>query len=455
MTEIPAVDCKRKLRPLVITMGGKRKEYISEMFSHPAMAPYFEPPAFSPGVPQRELRNRMGLMTHAGKAGIIPQPEWEALSSPQAKILNEDDPKTLFEVLDDVPVEPGRLGSDFDVKLHYSIELWQKAKGINRGRSVLACSLAHLIAMRTLVEDGYDFILEDNVRAAITNPEEDDTNADGEIYCECAERIWSAKQASVEWESATRQMCHLRYYGWLGSRPNLEFVMNVHRPQMQFARKEEGSDVRTVFPFPIESDVEKHLGKDSSLSASASNMTSAKAKAVEAEEREKADNNKDKRTKPGGTPIFGAFAYWVSAEGYDAIIKSLQKDVGGMLWKGKRMRCHQVKPIDKIIPRRIKTSFSKTDSQDGRKHIHVATHPAFFRAPMLTSQIHSQWDPEFCRSSEYQMNQCNRENGEDGQAWRHLWLTKDESDIVDHRAVHGKWLTLTELAETRETQSSS
>jgi len=429
-------------------MGGKRQEYISDMFSHPAMAAYFEPPVFSPGVPQRELRNRMGLMTHAGKAGIIPQAEWDALSSPQAKILNEDDPKTLFEVLDDVPVEPGRLGGESDVKLHYSIELWQKAKGINRGRSVLACSLAHLVAMRTLVEDGYDFILEDNVRAPITKPDGDDIGADGRIYCECAERIWRAKEASEECETATQEKCHLRYYGWLGSRPNLEFVMNVHSPKMQFTRKEEGDDTQSVFPFPIESDIQDYLGQGDSLSISA----------TEGEIREKVDNTKSKKmTKPGGSPIWGAFAYWVSTEGYNAIIKSLQNDVGAYLWKGKRMRCYQVKPIDKVIPRRITASFSVTrKNQDGRKHIHVTTHPAFFRAPMLTSQIHSQWDSEFCRSSEYQMNQCNQDVCEDGQqGWCHLWLTRDESDIVEHRANHGNWLTLTELAEVRATQSSS
>lgn len=79
---------------------------------------------------------------------------------------------------------------------------------------------------------------------------------------------------------------------------------------------------------------------------------------------------------------WGAYAYWISAEGYKAVISSLQKDVGSLLWKGKRMRCYQVKPVDKIIPRKVANYFS-----EGYKHIHVATHPAFFRAPMLTSKF--------------------------------------------------------------------
>ena len=447
MSEKSEFEQKRKLRPLVITMGGRRQEYITEMFSHPAMAACFEPPSFSPGVPARELRNMMSLLTHAGKAGIIPQPELEALSSSKAKALNEDDPNTLFDVLDGVPIDLRRMGSDYDKTMHYSKELWQKAKGINRGRSVLACLLAHLTAMKTLVEDGYDFILEDNVRAPITNAwQNDDAVGAGEIYCECAQRIWSAKEASVEWEESTEKNCHLRYYGWLGSRPNLEFVMNVHRTKMQFPRKEGETNNRTFFPFPIKSDVDEYLGNESLPNESA----------IDAEAREKADDDKTKMTTPGGTPIWGAFSYWVSKEGYDAIIQSLQLDVGAMLWKGKRMRCYQVKPIDKIIPRRITTSFSKTDNQDGRNHIHVATHPAFFRAPMLTSQIHSKWDAEFCKSSEFQMDQDNQDNGEgNGEVWRHLWLTTDENDIVDHRVKHGEWLTLKAMAELRDTEQDS
>ena len=453
MSEKSEFEPKRKLRPLVITMGGRRQEYITEMFSHPAMAANFEPPAFSPGVPQRELRNMMGLLTHAGKAGIIPQPEWEALSSSKAKALYEDDPNTLFDVLDGVPIDPQRMGSDFDKTMHYSKELWQKAKGINRGRSVLACSLAHLTAMKTLVEDGYDFILEDNVRVPITSATRQNDDAigdDGEMYCECAQRIWSTKEASIEWEESTGHKCHLRYYGWLGSRPNLKFVMNVHRTKMQFPRKEGKMDNPSFFPFPIKSDIDEYLGNESSPNDNA----------TDAEAREKADDNKTKTTTPGGTPIWGAFAYWVSKEGYDAIIQSLQLDVGAMLWKGKRMRCYQAKPIDKTIPRRITTSFSKTNNQDGRNHIHVATHPAFFRAPMLTSQIHSQWDAEFCRSSEFQMNEDNRDNDEgndkgNGEVWRHLWLTTDETDIVDHRVKHGEWLTLKAMAELRDTEQGS
>lgn len=70
------------------------------------MQEHFEPPTFSPGIPQRQLRTRYDLLTQAGKAGILPEAEWKALSSPEAKLLNDEDPVTLFDILDDVPVEP-------------------------------------------------------------------------------------------------------------------------------------------------------------------------------------------------------------------------------------------------------------------------------------------------------------------------------------------------------------
>lgn len=74
---------RRKLRPLVISMGGKRKEYIEDMFlNDPVMKEHFEKPYFVPGVSQRELRNSFSFIQHAGKAGIIPPEEWDILSSP-------------------------------------------------------------------------------------------------------------------------------------------------------------------------------------------------------------------------------------------------------------------------------------------------------------------------------------------------------------------------------------
>ena len=440
---------RRKLRPLVITMNDERKSYIKEMFAHPIMAKHFEPPAFSPGVPQRELRNRMNLLAHAGEAGIIPEHEWKALQSEEAKALLEEDPNTLFDVFEklNVPVLPGRKGSEFDKSMHYSKELWQKAKGINRGRSVLACSLAHLKAMKTLVEEGYDFILEDNVRVPLIDPMVvADVNKDeiDNFQCECANRIWDTIDSSDEWSVESGQQCELRYYGWLGSRPNLEFILEGHCPKRRYERKNTVDNTKTFFPFPNKHDVEEYLQNQEDAEKQ---QTSSK---TNEEDEEKADDNKDANAvKAGGTPIWGAFAYWISKDGFESLIHSLQQDVGAMLWKGKRMRCYVVKPIDKIIPIRVIAELDeKSEDEGGRHQVHVATHPAFFRAPMLKSQIHAQWDVAFCTSTEYQMQKCCTKNKSNaGAFWNHLWLTTKEREIVAYRNKTGEWITQQHYAE--------
>ena len=109
-------------------------------------------------------------------------------------------------------------------------------------------------------------------------------------------------------------------------------------------------------------------------------------------------------------------------------------------------------------------SFTDKDDINGRKCIHVATDAAFFRAPMLTSQIHTQYDTEFCKSTEFQMVSClkksknslhnnNKATEIDGtmpmppvSVWDTLWLTEQERDIVTHKKIHNEWLTLDQLS---------
>lgn len=214
-----------------------------------------------------------------------------------------------------VPIDPDRKGSEYDKSRSYSKELWKKAKGINRGRSVLACTFAHLRAMKILVDgdengNSYDFILEDNVRAVLYAFGEP-THL--ESKCEAAWRLHETIRASKEFEETTGKTCHLRYYGWLGSRANLEFVLKTHCPRTCFARDQHLSDplFPTVFPFPVTSDFQYAVDEEAD------------------------DNEESDRSKAGGTAIWGAYSYWISKEGYDALISSLQKDVGAMLWRGK------------------------------------------------------------------------------------------------------------------------
>ena len=344
--------------------------------------------------------------------------------------LHDKDPTRLFECLKDIPVRPGREGSNSDAQVHYSVELWRKAKALNKGRGVLGCALAHLIAMRTLVEGGYDLLIEDNVRAPTES-----TLGDDERRCECAKRIWETIDASHAAAAADDGgsglgPCHLRYYGWLGSRANLEWVIKTHAERTSFQLTRSRDDIRrgvaAVFPFPAAEDIDINAFGGLCLEENAKQEDTAGSNIVGGPKKEPARG-------PGGTPIWGAYAYWISRDGLEAVLSALRNDVGALLWKGKRMRCYTVKPVDKIMPRRIERRF-------GRRSIHVTSSPAFFRAPMLVSTIHKKWDAEFCRSTEYQMAELQQ-----GLKWKDLWLTEEERAVVKHRERNGVWVYFTEL----------
>ena len=415
---------------------------------------------------------------------MIPEAEWEALST-KGEELWEDNPAYYLDALTD-PTNPGssqsphpspvipiseRHGSQRDRKLHYSVELWWKSKSISRERGVLACFLAHLIAMRQLVEDGYDLILEDNVRAPLFGAEGGDGGSAGgdleaevDKYCECAERIWAAMEASERLSNASRgngqvdgdeneeitsKECHLRYYGWLGSKPNLRWLYETHIPRMR-ARVDwdDGSNGGGgVFPYPTleEFRADKPVPKRSSSKLS----NEEKKSDGDASDEKPNDNNqegqkeeKEEEEKGSGTPIWGAYAYWISRPAYESLISDLRSDVGAILWRGKNMPAYIVKPIDRVLPRRTMQRF-------GRDAVHVATVPAFYRAPMLQSTIHSQLDVEFCKSSEYQMKQvagaesslekCKPKSKPKTLGWDSLWLTDEERGVIAQRIETGDW----------------
>ena len=128
-----------------------------------------------------------------------------------------------------IPIDSRRMGSERDVKLSYSEEFWFKAKGLARDRAVLGCLLAHLQAMQTLVEGGFDMIVEDNVR----------------LSRDAADRIWETIDAS------SKSQCHLRYFGWLGSLPNLKWVLGVHAKRKGVKTTTADNAPSTIFEFPI------------------------------------------------------------------------------------------------------------------------------------------------------------------------------------------------------------
>jgi hypothetical protein len=414
---------RRKLKVLVISMGGQRQEQLERIFEQENFQEHFEPPVFSPGVPQRELRNRYSFLYWANQAGLLPKEEWQAIDHANATGNYNDGPMCnhFFDCLDNIPVTPpGRRGSSQDVKLHYSVELWRKGRALNRGRAVLACSWAHLIAMRKLTQESFDMILEDNIR----------TLADADAL---SQRVWDTLKAKAQWEDSRNddiEKCHLLYYGWLGSTTNLKWICQTHAPKRMYPPTSSPDGV-SIFPFPQQEDLDEDLAnwKDEPQEE-----TNEKSEINHGEGGgDGGDDKKYQHTRPGGNPVWGMYAYWISADGYQKLMECLRQDVGAMLWKGKRARAFSVKPIDKIVPRQLLTLL-------GPSAVQLSTHPTFFRAPMLTSKIHTQWDPEFCKSTTYQLDAT-------ALGWSVLYLTNAETQVVHHHSQTGNWVTPAELEQ--------
>ena len=236
----------KKLRVLILSLGGPRQAVLRDMFaSTPALSASFAPPVFVPGIPSRSLRNRESFFRHCHRAGLLPEAEWAALQKGFRTAAYRQHSERFFECLEGVPVTTeGRRGSEYDVSLHYSVELWRKAKTVNRGRAVLACALAHLTALRRLVTDGYDVLLEDNVRFPIET---------------VAERMRETVRAVNEWENQSGNQCHLRFFGWLGSTTNLQWIDSSHVPRTKFDRENGKKSSISCFPMPTLQDIEADL----------------------------------------------------------------------------------------------------------------------------------------------------------------------------------------------------
>lgn len=370
---------RRKLRILIITLGGERQQIMREQFEGHKDTVEIE---FTDGVGSRQLRNRSHFLEIAHRVGLLPEAEYQAISSRIEKgacapcadkgTTTKNKGDDFWACLSDVPVAAGRRGSADDVKLHYSVELWRKAKTLNRNRAVLACTFAHLIALRKLVEEQFDLVLEDNVRI----PKQG-----------LVDRVWRMIEH--------RGSCDMCYFGWLGSVTNLTWIYE------SYFDNHEGD----LAPLPTLGDLERDM----------------KNKTIDNSEQQ-----------PGGNLVWGAYAYWISRKSYENIMTKLRNDVGSLLWRSKKMRFYAVKPIDKILPRTIETFGS----------IQIPENPLFFRAPMLTSKIHTQWDPSFCESTEFELLQS-------GLHWSDLKLTETEQQIVQYAQEHMRWITPAELKSLR------
>jgi hypothetical protein len=218
----------------------------------------------------------------------------------------------------------------------------------------------------------------------------------------------------------------------------VKYLLTQHKSKRQFTRPlndatKEEQEQPTIMPFPTNENLEQDLKEMEEEGL----FEKCEESLPESDNKEEDDDDEPKTStrqhlRPGGNMVWGCYGYWMSRQAYESLMDELRNDVGALLWKGKRMRYYSVKPIDKVLPRRTIAIY-------GADSVHLATHPAVFRAPMLTSKIHTQWDPEFCKSTQVQLEHCDLD-------WNDLWLTESERQVVEHYKLTGKWITPAQLS---------
>ena len=173
-------------------------------------------------------------------------------------------------------------------------QLWFKAKTINRGRTVLACTFAHLIALKRFTTENFDVLLEDNVRAPVES---------------CANLVKQAREASKSLSLENGVECHFRFLGWLGSLTNLEYLIHTHAKKRAFPMRAENEITTTgqsvgVTPFPLLSHLASDLDELGFPDIPATNTTQG----GEVEEKKEGDDEDKasgtRHSRPGGNFMY-------------------------------------------------------------------------------------------------------------------------------------------------------
>ena len=96
----------------------------------------------------------------------------------------------------------------------------------------------------------------------------------------------------------------------------------------------------------------------------------------------------DERQQAAWPPLWGCYAYRLSACAARRLLTVLRADPAKEMFKGVRKNGGgrvSVLPVDRAIPLIIAQEF-------GASAIEMLRRPVAFRAPMLQSQLHSKWD---------------------------------------------------------------
>lgn len=223
--------------------------------------------------------------------------------------------------------------------------LWWLCKTLNRDRATLACTLAHLAAQRKAVEEGWDLIIEDNVRVVTKGAEE-----------------------SIRAIAAASPDAHLRYYSFNGKSADIARLFGAGG--LMDAGSGGGS---AAVPFPTAENQQNQPkqapaaggGASGSATEGATGTVAVQDTAAAAAATAVRDGGK---VAAGGEHvssyseiatfnplIWGTYAYSIGADGHDRLLLSIRADVGTIVWRPKRAKKSHVKGMDRVMPRKLLT----------------------------------------------------------------------------------------------------
>eukprot|EP00750_Incisomonas_marina_P005324 INCI13905.3.p1 GENE.INCI13905.3~~INCI13905.3.p1 ORF type:complete len:380 (+),score=47.57 INCI13905.3:237-1376(+) len=332
----------RPVRAVVITLGGERERLIREHLEQVGGFEVF----FSLGVAARELRTKEGLRKAAIECGLF--------DDNQQQNENTDD--------SDATSDGNHSRNEYDFE-----RLWRDCRSINRQRAVLGCLLAHVRALKyaNSIPGGVDVVFEDNVRF-LKKP--------------------GASAARIRSLQSQSPGALVRLYGFGAPETIVKSLFTAA-----------GSHHVADFLF---TPAKSQLPDDQLHTETCSN--------------EKCDAMSEKGLQRGAPLVWGCFAYWVHPSVLERYLHTLRAQLPTSLLhkRNKRQKTYSVRPFDKVLfdfglPRTVFQAQADVpqdvcDSQQPRTAV-VALRPCCYRAPMLPSLIHRNYDAGFCAASEKTM----------------------------------------------------
>jgi len=224
------------------------------------------------------------------------------------------------------------------------------------------------------VEEGYDAVLEDNVRVRADAPA---------LLAQLPAVPPGEAEADGKW---------LRYYGYLGREEDMEAA---HAAQSERSEAD---------------------GAGAGAGAGAGPRARWAEWPVFTE------------TRSGRTAdlFWGAYAYSISPPAATAFLATLRSHWRTMLFRQRRRGAIKATPIDRAMPFCMRGADERLPGAARAaccSRLSICSPPLFFRAPMLPSELHTKWDRRFFDTTTAQL----RLHGVD---WGAVWLLPEERERV-------------------------